>query len=123
MRGQKTHQDLFAEYAHELASAREVALRRWEGRMNTWTRRLGSEARAREKLDSQAPPCTDTRVIGVIRKYWLTCDALNRKNPAAALEPREFLLGRLRTAQPELASFLEPLPYWPMGKDEQGNWT
>jgi hypothetical protein len=118
----KTREQLFNDYLLELSVARETALRRQEGRLRTWTKRLGSEARAREKLETQAPPCTDTRVIFVLRKYWLACDALNREHPATAIDPREFLLGWLRAAQPDLTPFLEPLPYWPMGKDENGNW-
>ena len=119
----QTHAQLFDLYVAELTIAREKALHRLAGRMATWTRRLGSEARAREKLDADAPPCTDTRVVAVIRAFWLRCDALNRQNPAVRVEPRDFLLAWLKTARPILAAFLEPLPYWPMGKNENGEWV
>lgn len=121
MTPEKTLQQLFDDYVQELDAARVTALRRCEGRLKTWTRRLGNEARAREKLASEAPPCTDTRVIYVLRKYWLTCDTLRRNDPAAPT-PAEFILGWLKSLRPELAAFLEPLPYWPLGKDERGNW-
>jgi hypothetical protein len=117
-----THDALFRRYLEELTAARKTALQRAEGRLKTWTRRLGSEARAREKLAKSAPPCTDARVIGVLRKYWLECEALNRQAPHTTVDPREFLLSRLQATRADLASFLEPLPYWPMGKDERGNW-
>jgi hypothetical protein len=119
----KARTELFTEYLEELRAAREKAVRRAAGRLQTWTRRLGSEARAHEKLDMEAPVCTDTRVVGVIRKYWLKCVMLNREDSLTAVDPREFLLGWLRTSAPDLERFLAPLPFWPVGKDEDGNWV
>jgi len=117
------YETLLDEYLSELKLARDDALKRVEGRLRTWTQRLGSEARAREQLSQQPPLCTGTRVIAVVRKYWLACDALNRKYPAHSIDPREFLVSWARSKDPKLADFVSELPYWPIGKDEEGNWV
>lgn len=114
---------LLNDYVGELRSAREDAVRRYEGRLRTWTQRLGSEARAHEKLASGPPLCCAGRVIAVVRKYWLACDALNRQHPAERIDPREFIVEHLASRSPDLARFLRPMPYFPLGKTKSGDWV
>lgn len=119
----REYEALFEDYLRELKRARDDALRREEGRFKTWTERLGSEARAREKINQQSPACTSPRVIAVVRKYWLLCIHLNQKYPSQSVDPPEFLVNWVRFRSPEIAKFVSELPYWPMGKDEEGNWV
>jgi hypothetical protein len=111
---------LLDSYVRDLEFARERALCHYEGRLRTWTGRLGSEARAREKLAANAPLCTDLGVIGVIRKYWLACISMNRRYGREFVEPHFFALDWLRSRSPILADFLNDLPYWPIGSDDLG---
>jgi hypothetical protein len=62
-------------------------------------------------------------VIAVVRKYWLACDALNRKHPERAIQPPDFLVSCLRSKDVSLAEFIGQMPYWPVGKDKEGNWV
>ena len=117
------HATLFESYKRELAAARDVALRRYAGRLQTWTRQLGSEARAQERMASEQPACVDMRVIAVLRKYWLACDALNEKLGDRGIEPIVFMTEHLEARSPDLAAFLSELPYWPIGKDKKGRWV
>jgi hypothetical protein len=112
------YSSLLDSYVRDLHLARDEALRRQEGRLRTWTKRLGSEARAQEKLAEGRPPSGDLRVVAVVRKYWLACEALNRREGRRVVEPREFLLDVLRDRAPQLATFIDTLPYWPIGVDD-----
>jgi hypothetical protein len=114
---------LLDDYVRDLTVARDDALRREEGRLKTWTQRLGSEARAREKLSRGPPACCGGRVIAVVRKYWLACDELNRKYGNKGIAPHEFMTELLEARTTELAGFLRRLPYWPIGKNEKGEWV
>lgn len=114
---------LLGEYLVALSEARQHALARRAGRLKTWTRRLGSEGRAREHLASNGPLCADPKVVAVVRKYWLACDALNRRSPGSTVDPARFLVDWARTRSPALADLVAGLSYWPLGIDEAGNWT
>jgi hypothetical protein len=113
------HIALLDAYVADLGRVRDLALRRQEGRLSTWTQRLKSEARAREKLAIDAPPCSDLEVVAIIRQYWLACDSLNRKLGREVVAPREFMIGWLQSRSPELVDFLRDLPYWPIGVDNE----
>ena len=117
------YEELLDHYVKDLRLAKADAAARHEGRMKTWTKRLGSEARASEKLARNPPLCTGKRVVAVVRKYWLACDALNRRHPEQAIEPPDFLVSFLRRKDPSLALFISEMPYWPIGKDNEGNWV
>jgi hypothetical protein len=116
------HVDLLEAYVRELGAARDVALARQAGRLQTWTRRLGSEARAQEKLAGEQPPCVDMRVIAVLRKYWLASEALNRELGAQGTDTMTFMTDHLEARSLGLAAFICEIPYWPIGMDAQGCW-
>jgi hypothetical protein len=64
-------------------------------------------------------------VIGVIRTYWLRCDALNDTMPATRrTAPEQLVLGwLLESGDDDLGAFLAQLPYWPIGQDAGGDWV
>ena len=119
--GPSEYSTLLENYVRDLARAGDEALRRQEGRLGTWTRRLGSEARAREKLAAERPPSADLKVVAVVRRYWPACEDLNRRAGRRVIERQVFLVDDLRGRSPELAEFIRSLPYWPIGADDYRN--
>lgn len=66
----------------------------------------------------------DARVIGVVRRYWLACHALNGSAPEAErVSPQMFLLQWLISADyHDAVDVIAGMPYWPIGLDPDGNW-
>lgn len=116
----KEYYQALENFIAELKVARNDALSRKAGRIKTWTRRLGSEARAREKFKNSPPLCTGMKVITVIRKYWLYCQEINRRHLSDPVDPILFMTDFLRSRSGELADFLSEIPYWPIAKHEYG---
>jgi hypothetical protein len=124
-----SHDELFAKYVEELRAAK-VRVEGW------WNALIGFQAvdmedptEALREVKNRWPvgPAAHPLVIGVFRKYYLACDALNRDIAAAGsgeddVDPLIFLTEWLLDGQnDELAEFLAVLPYWPIGMDLQGN--
>jgi len=127
-----THEELLADYIRELCWAIGRALGDKQAEIGA-----GAELfREAEQLDPRAAReaataahdtervATDPHVVGVIRKYWLLCDELNRAaRRGKQVEPADFVSRSLVPVAPELAELLATLPYWPMGQDARGRWV
>jgi len=113
-----SHEDLMHSYMADLRAALETVHRKRAGRLKTWTKRLGSEARAREKLADQGPYVVEPRVIGVLRKYWFACEEINRRSAENSRPPQQFLYDDLLLRDTKLARFVDELPFWPVGTGE-----
>jgi hypothetical protein len=121
-----TYAGLRRAYLDDLRWAHDAVMQQHEKRVRSIAveRFDGDEARAREVVGQEKPPCTDRRVIAVIRQYWLACDRLNASlAPAQRVEPLAFIFDSLAQDAPDLYTFLAPMPYWPMGKDDAGRWV
>jgi hypothetical protein len=119
------HRLLFDQYCSELAEAVKAA--------ETWWARLLLRAEARRAQDPDplrslyarqpAGPASHPSVVGVVRKYWLACDAANRGQPYM-VAPEVFLMAWLVEQHMEReVVVLSGMPYWPMGMDTKGNWV
>ena len=64
-------------------------------------------------------------VIGVIRAYWLACEAINAQLPRTSwLAPERMLLAWLLDGHHDSwVAILTAMPYWPLGLDENGVWV
>jgi hypothetical protein len=84
------HYDLLRDYAHELQSAKAFAEKWWAYQLAATAAQSISPAAADQALRRRWPdgPASHPRVLAVVRKYWLACDALNRSyevfGPAAS---------------------------------------
>jgi hypothetical protein len=119
------HAQLRQAYLDDLRWAKGEASEQYENRIRSIAdeRFEGDEARAREAVEQEQPPCTYRRVIGVIRKYWLACDRLNDSlPPLQRIPPLVFIFDSLANDAPDLYEFLSPMPFWPMGQDAAGRW-
>jgi hypothetical protein len=122
---------LFESYRRELRALYE----RLNGQNDAAVRRFMDEegldeASARERLEGMNGPLVhDGRVIHVIRKYWLEIDRLKKErmdlpDDPGFLEPLTFLVEDLAEAgDGELVAFLTRIAYWPIGLDENNEWS
>ncbi|KIG12825.1 hypothetical protein DB30_00988 [Enhygromyxa salina] len=76
-------------------------------------------------LDAPVGPVADPHVIGVIRAYWLACEAINAKLPhSARVAPERMLLAWLVDGRHDSwVRLLTAMPYWPIGLDAEGRWV
>ncbi|MCA1686516.1 MAG: hypothetical protein LC745_11190 [Planctomycetia bacterium] len=122
----KPYRALFEAYLAELRTAKEWAEDWWESLIESEKERGGSRKRAIANVKSNWPvgPVAHKGMIGVIRKFWLGCQALNRKTAESKrVPPEELIMSWLIRQDEALAEFLSEIPFWPMGIDEDGNWV
>ncbi|MFM0323561.1 hypothetical protein [Caballeronia glebae] len=124
--GVALHRDLFERYLTALKPVVSITWQEWSEAMKEETHRLGSKDKAREALlfEDAAGPAADMRFIGVIREFWLACDAINRTlDKADWLDPPVLLLAWLIERRETLcAEVVASQPYWPMGLSKDGQW-
>lgn len=108
----------------ELRAENETAIRRYRDEEGV------DEATAREAIESDNGPLVhDGRAIHLIRKYWLEIDRLkkvqmSRGDDVGFLEPLTFLVEDLVEAgDDDLVEFLTEISYWPIGLDENNEWS
>jgi hypothetical protein len=70
----------------------------------------------------------DGRAIHIIRKYWLEVDRLKKEKQRTGgswVEPLTFLVEYVGEEEDgeELVNYLTQIAYWPIGLDENGEWT
>ena len=69
----------------------------------------------------------DGRAIHIIRKYWLEVDRMKKEKQGKGgswVEPLTFLVEYLgEDGEVELVNYLTQIAYWPIGLDENGEWT
>jgi hypothetical protein len=121
------HRELFDQYLTEMRRAKLNAEVWWKTIIDVETGRAGDRRIAERTIRSRysVGPAAHVGVIAVLRRFWLSCAALNiRSTPLERLPPEELLLGMLLSPPNEdLARFLSDLPYWPIGLDADGNWV
>lgn len=126
-RAAEPHQSLFSRYRKELKAVVDEALQWWDDRTAAFRDEEGlsaKQARLANWREFPAGPAADPYTVAVIRKYWLACDALNRRAPAAAVAPEAFLLQWIVDEQDwATAEILSAMPYWPVGLDARGRWV
>lgn len=122
-----SHKDLFARYVVDLRRAKQGAENWWSAMIETETQRTIDQVEAEYNVSTryQVGAVANRGVIHVLRKYWLSCVALNEElSPKDRVHPEEFLLGALlREHYEDLAEFVSRLPYWPIGLDDEGRWV
>ena len=76
-------------------------------------------------LHTPVGPVVDPHVIGVIRAYWLACEAINATLPLCArVAPERMLLAWLVDGRHDSwVRLLTAMPYWPIGLDAEGRWV
>ena len=120
------HRELFRRYMRELKSAIPDTMQWWNGLVQAAKDELGTRERALLQTWQERPagPVSDPTLIALIRKYWLSCDGLNRElPPAKQVAPEVFLLRWLQDeGEDEAVEILSGMPYWPMGLDSKGRW-
>lgn len=125
-RASEAHRALFARYRKELKKVLDEAIEWWEDRTATFKEEEGlsaKQARQANWREFPAGPASDPYTVAVIRKYWLACDALNRRGEAA-VAPEVFLLQWIVDESDwATAEILSAMPYWPVGLDAQGHWV
>src|SRR5262245_61810081 len=84
------HEELLEQYARELNNTKELVERWWVDLDARETQDVGSPDLARGGWSASWPagPASHPRVLAVVRKYWLACEALNK-----------VILGARRSAQ------------------------
>lgn len=127
-RGSELHQELFHAYVAELKEVVPEARRIWLEIIDDCERRTRDRASAMAEAVGFAPAgaAFDARVVHVVRKYWLACDALNRRTKAQEqkVSPQAFMLQWLVDIRyQDAVEVLAGMPYWPLGLDETGNWV
>ena len=122
------HRQLFADYRRALQAVVPEAVAEWNDAIAEGTQEVGNRDEVITILWSRSPagPAAKGEVIAAVRRFWLACDALNRRSPAAArVAPEAFVLAWL-VAQAGVASdavqVLCCMPYWPLALDRDGNW-
>lgn len=122
------HRQLFADYRRALQAVVPAAVAEWSDAIAEGAQQVGSRDEAITILWSRSPagPADKGEVIAVVRRFWLACDALNRRSAAPArVAPEAFCLAWL-AAQAGVAGdavqVLCCMPYWPLALDRDGNW-
>jgi hypothetical protein len=121
------HVQLFEAYLGELNVVIPEAQGWWSGSLSKHQQRLGSldEAMRLVWFNRPAGPASYPNVVGVVRRYWLACDALNREAAEVTqrVPPEIFLLQWLVEEEDmEAVRVLAGMPYWPVGLDAEGHW-
>lgn len=112
------HEELFAKYVEELREAVGFAEAWWK------TLRDSADDSTTSKIRERWPvgPAAHPRVLAVVRKYYLKCDALNQDAPDDEESPMLFVTEwLLEEDTEELAEFVADLTYWPIGVAGDGS--
>lgn len=121
------HQALYAEYIADFANAYEIGDNWWQDCVRAFTSDGYSEEEAIDEAYGKrlAGPASAPEVVWFFRTYWLAFDELNRSLAADdRVPPQVALLGWLvEEDRKDYVRLLTCMPYWPMGLDENGNWS
>jgi hypothetical protein len=123
------YEPFFEQYRRELRELYEVLRRQNEEAVARLMDSEGlEEEEARAHMEREYGPLVhDGHVINLIRKYWLELARLGKERRARGedfLEPLTFLVDDLIDAgEDDLAAFLTEIAYWPIGLDENNEWT
>jgi len=122
------HEKLFAAYLKELRAVKGEVDAWWSALLDTESQRTGDRTQAQRELERRWPAgaAAHPRMIAVIRKYYLACNALNERleddDAADEVEPVVFMSEWLLDGKNmDLVKFLGRLSYWPIGFDDEGD--
>ncbi|RWM07829.1 hypothetical protein [Mesorhizobium sp.] len=118
------HQDLFDGYLEDIQTAYEIAVPWWADTVKAQEQQgLGREEALRKAFMKRAAgAAAHGNVIWIVRNYWLDCCDAN-KGSGEIVYPETLLLQWLIDAKKkELVRLIACMPYWPIGKDENGVW-
>jgi hypothetical protein len=121
------HQEVYAEYLANFRVAYDVADNWWKGCVQPFI----DDGHSREEAidmaydNRLAGPASAPEVVWFFRTYWLEFDEVNRGLAAKdRVPPQVCMLGWLvEEGHQDYIRLLTCMPYWPMGLDENGNWT
>ena len=123
------YEPLFERYRRELRALYQDLSAKWEDAAERLmdAERI-DEDEARERLHQMHGPLVHHgRVVHLLRKYWLEVARLQkerRPKGLETLEPLTFLVDDLRDAgDDDLVAFLTEIAYWPIGLDENNEWS
>lgn len=72
-----------------------------------------------------AGPASAPEFVWFIRRFWLDCDALNKKLPLEKRVAPEVVLLKwlIDTGEQDYLQLITCMPYWPIGLNAQGDWN
>jgi hypothetical protein len=121
---------LFARYKAELRALYEVQIREREELIRRIMDRDGVDEETAREIDLSENDVLvhDGRAIHIIRKYWLEVDRMKKEEQKAHggwVEPLTFLVEYMGEEPDgeDLVEYLTQIAYWPIGLDENGEWT
>ncbi|AZO63659.1 MAG: hypothetical protein E5Y88_01770 [Mesorhizobium sp.] len=121
------HQEVFGDYVADLTTACGIAEKWWEDTVNAQVKKGmdRDDAIAVSFNRRWAGPAAHPKVVWIVRLYWLACDKINTDFvPGKPVYPETFLLKWLVDAgEKELVQLIACMPYWPVGLDENGDWS
>ena len=126
-RGSSRHGKLFDDYVQSLQRVIPEARRIWLAIIERCHQSTGDADKAMLEAFRFQPAGAgfDSRVVGVIRAYWLACDEMNAGLLIQErVPPQVFLLQWLIDCRDKDAvEVIAGLPYWPIGLDHAGRWV
>ena len=146
-----SYEALREQYVDELRTAKDEVSDWWSALVAVTFARLGSPEEAEKDLRRRWPvgPAAHPRILGIVRKYFLACDALNQQVRARIAEQQQkgtlFSLADPEQAEEQPDQPLSPgvlieeslstkgsydlgkivgrLSYWPIGVDAEGRFV
>ena len=121
---------LFKRYKAELSALYQIQVKEREAVVRRIMDRDGVDEETAREVDISENDVMihDGRAIHIIRKYWLEVDRMKKEKQGKGgswVEPLTFLVEYLGEEEdgPELVDYLTQIAYWPIGRDENGEWT
>ncbi len=120
------HADLYAAYLRQLPTIFKRAEIWWKGNVYAHIQQGASEEDARTMAFARrlAGPAAEPHVVGLVRRVWRDCAALNATLPLERRVPPQTLLLEwlVDDGYDDFVILLTCMPYWPIGLDDQGRW-
>jgi hypothetical protein len=127
------HEELFAKYCDDLQEAKTATLEWWSSLLKREEQVVGDHQQALANVQRRWPrgPVTHPFVVAVVRKYYFACEALNEEMEKKAgggepdhVYPHYFVTELLMDGEhDELLEFIAPLPYLPIGLDQESHFV
>ncbi|WP_095080760.1 hypothetical protein [Mesorhizobium sophorae] len=121
------HREIYAEYIANFEVAYKVADNWWQGNVQAFVEEGYDHDEAVDLAFDRrlAGPASAPEVVWFFRNYWLEFDEVNRSLPAADRVPPQvaMLQWLVDEKYEDYVQLITCMPYWPIGLDENGNWT
>ncbi|MBZ9683631.1 MULTISPECIES: hypothetical protein [unclassified Mesorhizobium] len=123
----EAHRRLYAQYVADFATAYEVGDAWWQDCVEAFVLDGYKKAEAVDLAYDKrlAGPASAPEVVWFFRTYWLSFDELNGDLPPADRVPPQtaMLAWLVEDGRKDYVRLLTCMPYWPIGLDENGNWS